>query len=136
MGEIEEAMNELKAKLEDKVAPKPAGHQLDPADDEDQRKLFVGGLSQVNIFPLFIRNSSLFSSRMPRILTSRSTSVSNTCDVTFNIFSSCLNQRPVWRDRTHQPEARPYDWKIQRFCFHCFQGDTSRPLLTPFIKLC
>jgi len=39
-------MNELKAKLENKVAPKPAGHQLDPAEDEDQRKLFVGGLSQ------------------------------------------------------------------------------------------
>ena len=91
MGEIEEAMNELKAKLENKVAPKPAGHQLDPADDEDQRKLFVGGLAQVNIFPLFkIRNSSLFSSRMPRILTSRSTSVSNTCDVTFNLSMTWL----------------------------------------------
>ena len=53
MGEIEEAMNEVKAKLEDKAAPKPAGHQLDPADDEDQRKLFVGGLAQVNIAPRF-----------------------------------------------------------------------------------
>ena len=54
MGEIEEAMNELKAKLQDKAAPKPAGHQHDPADDEDQRKLFVGGLAQVNI-SLYLR---------------------------------------------------------------------------------
>ena len=102
MGEIEEAMNELKAKLQDKAAPKPAGHQLDPADDEDQRKLFVGGLAQVNIFPRFkIRKGSLFSFRMPRTLISRSTSVSVTCDVTFNFFYVCFEQRPVWRDRTH-----------------------------------
>ena len=52
-------MNELKAKLQDKAAPKPAGHQLDPADDEDQRKLFVGGLAQVNI-SLYLRYAKEF----------------------------------------------------------------------------
>ena len=49
MGEIEEAINEVKAKLEDKAVSKPAGHQPDPADEEDKRKLFVGGLAQVNM---------------------------------------------------------------------------------------
>ena len=73
---MEEAMNELKAKLEDKAAPKPAGQHLDPADDEDERKLFVGGLAQVHmLYVLEIRKSSTFSFRMPRIPTSRSISV-------------------------------------------------------------
>ena len=41
-GEVDEAMKELKAKLEEKAESKPAAQP-----DEDQRKLFVGGLAQV-----------------------------------------------------------------------------------------
>jgi len=40
-GEVDEAMKELKAKLEEKAESKPAAQP-----DEDQRKLFVGGLAQ------------------------------------------------------------------------------------------
>ena len=67
--EVDEAMKELKAKLEEKAELNPASQsdpsfksepdpasQSDPAcqpkpdpADEDQRKLFVGGLAQVRI---------------------------------------------------------------------------------------
>ena len=89
--EVDEAMKELKVKLEEKAESKPAS-QPDPAcqpkpdpaldpkpdpADEDQRKLFVGGLAQVRIcfrFEVHDLNSVILF-RMPRILTSRSISV-------------------------------------------------------------
>ena len=96
--EVDEAMKELKAKLEEKAESKPApqsdpSYKPDPASrpdpaldpkpdpaDEDQRKLFVGGLAQVRIcfrFEVHDLNAvTLF--RMPRILTSRSISVTYT----------------------------------------------------------
>ena len=49
--EVEEATKELKAKMEEKPEAKP---DLQPdIVDEDQRKLFVGGLAQVGNFYIF-----------------------------------------------------------------------------------
>ena len=91
--EVDEAMKELKAKLEEKTELKPdpafepkpdPASQSDPAcqpkpdpADEDQRKLFVGGLAQVRIcfrFEVYALYAVILF-RMPRILTSRSISV-------------------------------------------------------------
>ena len=47
-GEVEEAMKELKAKMEEKPEAKP--DLQNDIVDEDQRKLFVGGLAQVGNF--------------------------------------------------------------------------------------
>ena len=46
--DVDEALKELKAKLEEKAEELKPASQPDPASaDEDQRKLFVGGLAQV-----------------------------------------------------------------------------------------
>ena len=69
-GEVDEAMKELKAKLEEKAESKPAAQP-----DEDQRKLFVGGLAQVRRICFQFnahKLNTVLSFRMPRIPTSRS----------------------------------------------------------------
>ena len=54
-GEVEEAMKELKAKMEEKPEAKS---DLQPdIVDEDQRKLFVGGLAQVGNFYISLKNT-------------------------------------------------------------------------------
>ena len=80
--DVDEALKELKAKLEEKAEELKPASQPDPAAaDEDQRKLFVGGLAQVRGF-CFLFNvhklNAVLSFRMPRIPTSRSILVTNT----------------------------------------------------------